>query len=107
MIIPPTESEISRFSGKYNIDPVTGCWLWTAAVDKTGYGAFSGDRGLRKRNDNWRAHRWRDNQASDRSGISDGKIDQSAERTIDLRFVSSERLKAELNSRITKDSADG
>ena len=27
MIIPPTESEISRFSGKYNIDPVTGCWF--------------------------------------------------------------------------------
>lgn len=31
---------IVRFGAKYEAVPETGCWLWTAAVDGKGYGAF-------------------------------------------------------------------
>lgn len=29
-----------RFAEKYVIDAVTGCWNWTASIDKWGYGQF-------------------------------------------------------------------
>lgn len=32
---------IERFWVKFSRDPLTGCWVWTAALDKvTGYGKF-------------------------------------------------------------------
>lgn len=34
---------IERFSSKWTLDPVSGCWLWNAAVDKEGYGRFALD----------------------------------------------------------------
>lgn len=33
-------SEMERFLEKISCEPNTGCWLWTAAVGKEGYGAF-------------------------------------------------------------------
>lgn len=35
-IIPAVE----RFMDKVSPEPMTGCWLWTAAVDSKGYGLF-------------------------------------------------------------------
>lgn len=35
-----TETAWSRFAGKFIVYDPTGCWLWTAAVDKDGYGLF-------------------------------------------------------------------
>lgn len=29
-----------RFLDKIEIDPVTGCWLWTRYIDRSGYGRF-------------------------------------------------------------------
>jgi len=34
------QSDIPRFEAKYVIDD-SGCWLWTAALNTKGYGAFS------------------------------------------------------------------
>lgn len=46
----PTRAE--RFVAKIEVDPVTGCWLWTGALSDNGYGAFNdGDRLVG-------AHRW-------------------------------------------------
>lgn len=36
----PVRSLRKRFSTKYEVDPVSGCWLWTAAVRPDGYGAI-------------------------------------------------------------------
>lgn len=33
-------SPIERFSRRIIIEPFTGCWLWTGAVTKAGYGVF-------------------------------------------------------------------
>ena len=29
---------ISRHADKFSAEPMSGCWLWTAAIDKNGYG---------------------------------------------------------------------
>lgn len=43
---------IDRFSTKYEIDPVTGCWNWIKSCDGQGYGQFwSGSKLMR-------SHRW-------------------------------------------------
>lgn len=45
-----------RFLSKVSPCPITGCWWWTAGVDKDGYGKFqTGPSGNQK---HWRAHRW-------------------------------------------------
>jgi hypothetical protein len=31
---------IDRFTAKYEVDPETGCWLWTGALKPNGYGVF-------------------------------------------------------------------
>lgn len=49
---------IDRFNERYTIDPVTGCWNWTRAKDKDGYGKFS-----HKEAPNDRAHRYSYTQA--------------------------------------------
>lgn len=36
-----------RFDAKWMPEPNSGCWLWTASVDKDGYGAFGGVNGYR------------------------------------------------------------
>lgn len=46
----PTAYE--RFVRKFEIDPTTNCWNWTAANDGHGYGRFYANRGY------FRAHRW-------------------------------------------------
>lgn len=33
-----TQDEINKHSNKFEREPMSGCWLWTAAVDKHGYG---------------------------------------------------------------------
>lgn len=35
-----TPSMIDRFMDKVSPEPNTGCWLWTASVDSSGYGHF-------------------------------------------------------------------
>jgi len=32
------EDIIKRHSDKFSAEPISGCWLWTAATDKHGYG---------------------------------------------------------------------
>jgi len=32
---------IERFEAKYEPEPTTGCWLWTAGRDRFGYGQFT------------------------------------------------------------------
>lgn len=44
---------LDRFTAKYEINPVSGCWLWQASRDKDGYGLFSNERRRTVR-----AHRW-------------------------------------------------
>lgn len=36
-----TEKDRGRFAGDYMPEPTTGCWLWTAGLQKYGYGGFS------------------------------------------------------------------
>lgn len=50
---PQPKPAIDRFVGKYVVDAQTGCWNWTAARDKLGYGYF----GI-SRSKNVMAHRW-------------------------------------------------
>ena len=45
-------NDLERFQSKYIVDPVTGCWLWTACVNKDGYGHF------RYKGKTLRAHRF-------------------------------------------------
>jgi hypothetical protein len=40
-----------RVEAKYVQEPNSGCWLWTGAMQRNGYGYFTLDR------KNWRAHR--------------------------------------------------
>ena len=49
-----TRSDEERFMEKVSRNPVSGCWLWTAASDGRGYGVFSPD-GTRRIT---KAHRW-------------------------------------------------
>lgn len=42
-----------RFNAKWKLDP-SGCWLWTASVDKKGYGYI---RGVRRGGGCLKAHR--------------------------------------------------
>lgn len=37
---PKTRSPISRFITKFDIDPVSGCWVWNAGRFPKGYAAF-------------------------------------------------------------------
>ena len=46
-----TKDQIDRFYNKVNKDTPTGCWEWTAGLDKDGYGTFKLD------GKKWRAHR--------------------------------------------------
>ena len=53
---PGKKTDFERFTEKYEVDPDTGCWNWTASTTPTGYGKI-GIRGDDKR---WRikyAHR--------------------------------------------------
>jgi hypothetical protein len=36
-----SHSALERFTEKYAIEPVSGCWLWCAGMSTTGYGSFS------------------------------------------------------------------
>lgn len=47
----PARPAIDRFTEKYVVNEETGCWEWTAYLDKDGYGYFKAD------GEN-RAHRW-------------------------------------------------
>lgn len=42
--MPPHESLAVRFDRKHEPEPMSGCWLWTAAVNNRGYGVL-GDGG--------------------------------------------------------------
>ena len=33
-------TDLDRFSAKYSVDPITGCWLWQASMQPAGYGGF-------------------------------------------------------------------
>lgn len=47
-----TPSNISKLLDKVQMEPMSGCWLWSGSQDKDGYGrcSFKGNRG-------WRSHR--------------------------------------------------
>ena len=45
-------SEDERFEAKWTPEPNTGCWLWTGATDRKGYGQF------RSKGAHVKAHRW-------------------------------------------------
>lgn len=38
--------KISNFWNKVNKDTISGCWEWTGATRKSGYGAYKGPNGL-------------------------------------------------------------
>jgi hypothetical protein len=38
---PYKKEPIVRFNEKYTIDKKTGCWLWTACLEKSGYAHFT------------------------------------------------------------------
>jgi hypothetical protein len=38
---PHPRPAIDRFIEKVEVDPQTGCWLWTAAKNRDGYGVFT------------------------------------------------------------------
>lgn len=48
-----------RFDEKYTPEPMSGCWLWTAGVDRDGYGMIGvGVRShLRAHRASWKLHR--------------------------------------------------
>ena len=35
------ERQLSRFLPKFRVDSESGCWVWTASLDKNGYGQFN------------------------------------------------------------------
>jgi hypothetical protein len=37
---------IQRFNQKYIVDPDTGCWNWTACLEKSGYAHFKDENGM-------------------------------------------------------------
>jgi hypothetical protein len=50
------DADVRRFLSKVSPCPITGCWWWSAGVDKDGYGKFqTGPNGGQK---HWRAHRF-------------------------------------------------
>lgn len=62
---------IDRFNVKWRMNPLTGCWIWTAKRDADGYGAMWGGKELGKE-DNIQAHRvaW----MLHRGSIPEGKL---------------------------------
>ncbi len=50
--LKPLKTSLARFMEKVDKQPAFGCWLWTAAVSKGGYGRFGVDGGVGY------AHRW-------------------------------------------------
>ncbi len=46
-----------RFAEKYICDPNSGCWLWTAALTTTGYGAIGAINSNNKKYEKAKAHR--------------------------------------------------
>ncbi len=36
-----TQKDINRFHTKYVMEPLSGCWLWTGALDNLGYGRIN------------------------------------------------------------------
>jgi hypothetical protein len=36
---------LDRFEAKYAVDPITGCWMWTASLQSRGYSAFGRSTG--------------------------------------------------------------
>lgn len=44
MAKPKTAAE-DRFKELYEIDPVTGCWIWQKSTNNVGYGMFRWERG--------------------------------------------------------------
>jgi len=50
-------TDIERFHRSYIVQP-NGCWLWTLAVDKDGYGSFKVGSRTDSSRRNVRAHRW-------------------------------------------------
>lgn len=38
-----------RIAGKHAVDPATGCWIWTGAKNRNGYGIFTVERGRKRR----------------------------------------------------------
>lgn len=57
MISVPDAWRISadNFAEFFTPEPSTGCWLWTMACDRDGYGVYSPGRGAGSKQ--WRAHR--------------------------------------------------
>lgn len=41
MSLRMTPAEIIRFLGKVEVNPFSGCWMWTGHKDEEGYGQFS------------------------------------------------------------------
>jgi len=39
----PRKTDLERFQQRYRVDPITGCWLWTASISQRGYALFSTD----------------------------------------------------------------
>lgn len=51
-IVVPKPTPIERFHSKIEVDPESGCWLWTAGINKWGYSKFKVDGRTRA------GHRW-------------------------------------------------
>lgn len=47
-----------RFEQKYQPEPMSGCWLWMAAIDHDGYGSFAGGERVNGQCKGMRAHRY-------------------------------------------------
>ena len=44
---------VEQFNERYTPEPFSGCWLWLGAVNRNGYGTWSGDKAHRI---SWRLH---------------------------------------------------
>lgn len=57
--MPHAEPIADRFHRKYVVDPVTGCWNWTASLFKNGYGqiAIGKDKSMQAHRVSWQLHR--------------------------------------------------
>lgn len=42
------KTDEERFDEKYQVDEVSGCWVWIGAKSDTGYGSFNGENAHRK-----------------------------------------------------------
>jgi len=56
MPAPATPSSV-RFDRKWMAEPMSGCWLWTAALTPSGYGSFDYPRGGRAHRAAWEIYR--------------------------------------------------